>query len=254
MLDDSHTPAQPQSSPSPNNTHLNKYMKQRKVLTAHDSTNKVQPDGGLNRKAKSSSASDLAGMSSPRDDMWGAIKKNVLERFSVLVLLLMLQSLSSFVLQSYEKLLSKHVEVMLFLTMLVGAGGNAGNQAAVRVIRDLAVRKANAIMSSQAMLRLMMEESICGVILGFALALVGFLRVGLFTSMSGWKESSMQITIAISISLLLIVTTSVFVGASLPLLLNTLHLDPAHAGPAVQVVMDVTGVLVTCIVCTVFLS
>ena len=41
------------------------------------------------------------------------------------------------VLDSYQDLLKEHLVVTLFLTMLVGAGGNAGNQSAIKVIRGL---------------------------------------------------------------------------------------------------------------------
>lgn len=51
--------------------------------------------------------------------------------------LLVLQSTSSFVLDAYQDLLKQHIVVTLFLTMLVGAGGNAGNQSAIKVIRGL---------------------------------------------------------------------------------------------------------------------
>jgi hypothetical protein len=54
-----------------------------------------------------------------------------------LVGLLVLQSTSSFILESYEDLLREHLVVTVFLTMLVGAGGNAGNQSAIKVIRGL---------------------------------------------------------------------------------------------------------------------
>lgn len=47
--------------------------------------------------------------------------------------LLILQSTSSFVLDQYQQLLRDHLVVTLFLTMLVGAGGNAGNQSAIKV-------------------------------------------------------------------------------------------------------------------------
>ena len=40
--------------------------------------------------------------------------------------LLVLQSTSSLVLDQYQQLLRDHLVVTLFLTMLVGAGGNAG--------------------------------------------------------------------------------------------------------------------------------
>jgi len=45
---------------------------------------------------------------------------------------LILQSMSSFILARNEALLQKHLVIVRFLTMLVGAGGNAGNQASVR--------------------------------------------------------------------------------------------------------------------------
>lgn len=51
--------------------------------------------------------------------------------------LLVLQSTSSFVLEQYQELLKQHLVVTVFLTMLVGAGGNAGNQSAIKIIRGL---------------------------------------------------------------------------------------------------------------------
>ncbi len=42
------------------------------------------------------------------------------------------------VLDMYQDLLRNHLVITLFLTMLVGAGGNAGNQSAIKVIRGLA--------------------------------------------------------------------------------------------------------------------
>ncbi|KAK9868047.1 hypothetical protein WJX84_002663 [Apatococcus fuscideae] len=51
--------------------------------------------------------------------------------------LLVLQSMSSVVLDRYQELLKDHIVVTLFLTMLVGAGGNAGNQSSIKVIRGL---------------------------------------------------------------------------------------------------------------------
>ena len=52
--------------------------------------------------------------------------------------LLVLQSSSSLVLEKYEDLVRDHLVITLFLTMLVGAGGNAGNQSAIKIIRGLA--------------------------------------------------------------------------------------------------------------------
>ena len=58
--------------------------------------------------------------------------------------LLVLQSSSSFILDRYEALIREHLFITLFLTMLVGAGGNAGNQSAIKVIRGWCVHVAPA--------------------------------------------------------------------------------------------------------------
>jgi len=54
------------------------------------------------------------------------------DRSAWLVGLLVLQSCSGFILSRNEDLLAHHPTIIYFLTMLVGAGGNAGNQASVR--------------------------------------------------------------------------------------------------------------------------
>jgi hypothetical protein len=58
--------------------------------------------------------------------------KNMADRCGWLVGLLVLQSCSSFILSNNQELLQAHIVIVQFLTMLVGAGGNCGNQASVR--------------------------------------------------------------------------------------------------------------------------
>jgi Mg/Co/Ni transporter MgtE len=43
------------------------------------------------------------------------------------------------VLKYYAAFVEEHFVITLFLTMLVGAGGNAGNQSTVFVVRELAL-------------------------------------------------------------------------------------------------------------------
>ena len=69
--------------------------------------------------------------------------QSLFDRGGWLIGLLVFQSCSSFILSANEELLRNHPSIVYFLTMLVGAGGNAGNQAAVRVIRGLAVGALN---------------------------------------------------------------------------------------------------------------
>ena len=78
------------------------------------------------------------------------------------------------------------------------------------------------------------------------MVLAGYARVMLF----GYSGRD---ALAISCSLLAIVLSSVIIGCTLPLLLHRLELDPAHAGATIQVIMDLAGVLITCMVCSVLL-
>ena len=48
-------------------------------------------------------------------------------------------------------------------------------------------------------------------------------------------------------------TVSVIIGSILPMALHRLHLDPAHAGATIQVIMDLAGVCITCAVCSTLL-
>eukprot|EP00451_Oxyrrhis_marina_P029846 CAMPEP_0204375972 /NCGR_PEP_ID=MMETSP0469-20131031/49683_1 /ASSEMBLY_ACC=CAM_ASM_000384 /TAXON_ID=2969 /ORGANISM="Oxyrrhis marina" /LENGTH=70 /DNA_ID=CAMNT_0051366751 /DNA_START=57 /DNA_END=269 /DNA_ORIENTATION=+ len=50
-----------------------------------------------------------------------------------------------------------------------------------------------------------------------------------------------------------IVFTSCLVGSIVPLVFLRVGVDPAHAGAAIQVLMDISGVTITCVVCSVIL-
>lgn len=138
--------------------------------------------------------------------------------------------------------------VIYFLTMLVGAGGNAGNQASVRVIRGIAVG-ALAPHHHQAQLQFLFRELKMAFGLSIIVAIVGFLRTILFHSMTPISEA-----IAITVALYMIVFTSVCFGAILPFLLQRLRIDPAHSSTSIQVIMDILGVYLTVAVTSLLLD
>lgn len=158
----------------------------------------------------------------------------VKDRAGWLVGLLVLQSCSSFILARNEALLESHLVIVQFLTMLVGAGGNAGNQASVRVIRGLAVGTLN----ERTLKPFLWTEAKMGLALSVILGLAGFLRATVF--MVPIAE-----TVAITTSLYMIVVSSVCIGALLPLAMYRCGLDPAHSSTTIQVLMDILGVTTT---------
>jgi len=127
--------------------------------------------------------------------------------------------------------------------MLVGAGGNAGNQASVRVIRGLALGTLNEKTQSQFLMReLKMAASLSAI-----LSLAGFLRAAAF-------RTPFPETIAITAALSLIVFSSVCLGAILPLIMKKLRVDPAHSSTSIQVVMDILGVVLAVVVSGILLD
>mmetsp|Transcript_13998 Transcript_13998/g.23187 ORF Transcript_13998/g.23187 Transcript_13998/m.23187 type:complete len:381 (+) Transcript_13998:127-1269(+) len=167
------------------------------------------------------------------------------KRVVLLVLLLVFQSFSSFILSAYEDLITHHPVIIAFLTMLVGAGGNAGNQAAVLVIRGLATGEITARFAAVA--HYIAKEMKMAFAIAIVLSACGFARVILF-------DYPLDSAVAIATALFAIVFISVILGAILPLGMHICRADPAHAGATIQVVMDLVGVLITCLVCSVMLG
>lgn len=168
---------------------------------------------------------------------------SMIERSSWLVGLLVLQSLSGFILQSNEQMLKEHTVIINFLTMLVGAGGNAGNQASVRVIRGLAVGTLN----SETQGDFLRNEAKMALCMGSILGLTGFIRAAVFLTPRAE-------TIAITSSLIAIVVISIGLGSTLPLAMKKVRIDPAHSSTTIQVIMDILGVSITCWVCALILK
>jgi len=154
--------------------------------------------------------------------------------------LLLFQSLSGFILGKYQALIQSHVILSFFLTMLVGTGGNAGNQSATLVIRGLATGE----ISRKNAARVLLREFGMSIALAIILFFVTFARIY-------FLYHDLTTTIAIGASLFLIVNMSMILGTFIPFLLERLNLDPAHsAAPFLATLMDILGILIYCAVCS----
>lgn len=65
--------------------------------------------------------------------------QSVERRAPLLLILLVLQSLSSYILEAFsDSIIKRHPSIVVFLTMIVGTGGNAGGQSAAAVLQGMA--------------------------------------------------------------------------------------------------------------------
>jgi hypothetical protein len=214
----------------------------------------------------------MDGASLDNSDLEPSFCATVWDRAGWLVGLLVMQSLSSFIIARNEVFLRKHLVFIQFLTMLVGAGGNAGNQSSVRGKDALAQHtRESAVPISRtrynvyilfcshisppffvSVIRALALESIhernvmdflthelkMGATLSAISGLAGGLRAAIF-------QVPLIETIALTVCLCSIVWISVVLGALLPLAMKHVRIDPANSSTTIQVIMDIVGVAIS---------
>lgn len=181
----------------------------------------------------------MSGLSPSEDEyLQTPIWKVVWQRTPWLVGLLLLQSVSSLILSKYKDVVDTHFIISMFLTMLIGTGGNAGNQSSAVIIRGLATGE----ISRKNSLRVLFKEFGISIYIALILVVVSFTRVFLF-------NGDLLSAFTVSLSLFVIIMISMFLGSLLPLLLERLNIDPAHsAAPFLATLMDILGVTIYCFI------
>ncbi|MDI9629181.1 MAG: magnesium transporter [Acidobacteriota bacterium] len=161
------------------------------------------------------------------------ILRIVRSRIVWLLVLAVGASLTVQVLEVFEETLSRLVVLSVFVPLLIGTGGNTGNQAATTVTRALALGEVRP----RDVLKVVAREASTGVILGFALGGLGFTVVGL---LYGAALGSV-----IGLTLLTVCTLAATVGGTMPLLAKALRADPAvFSNPFISTFVDATGLIV----------
>lgn len=150
-------------------------------------------------------------------------------RCTCLAVLLFVQSGSSIILESFEHLVREHTSLVYFFTMLMGLGGNAGVQSVVLAVRRFATGEEVSVS----------EQFYMGVKLAAVLAPLAFLRCKL-------QGTTLDVCLTVGLASVVITVLATSLGTSLALLLHKFRMDPAHASPTIQVIMDMAGLLIAC--------
>ena len=212
-------------------------------VTDEESDHVIIDDDSHHKNIHRNSSTSGSTTSSASSTAFPPFMDQLKERAGWLIGLLVLQSCSSFIIQNNQRFLQKHMTIVQFLTMLVGAGGIAGNQAAVRVIRGLAVGTLN----HRTMKNFLHNEAKMALSLSILIGMTGFARAAVFRVPPGE-------TIAVTASVCAIVAISVAIGNALPLGMRNVGIDPAHSSTTIQVIMDILGVFITVCVSSFVLS
>lgn len=156
------------------------------------------------------------------------------KRFMWLVICILTEALTSTVLKNYSFALQSVVALTFFIPLLIGTGGNAGTQAATLVIRGMTLGE----IEWSDIWKVIIRETITGIMLGSALALLGMGRAYMLGTGSG-----MAITVGLAI--IAVVLLGNLAGAFLPVIARMLKIDPAiMSGPFITTIVDVFGLIV----------
>ncbi len=137
------------------------------------------------------------------------------------------------VLEVFETTLEQVTVLALFVPLLIGTGGNTGNQAATTVTRALALGDVRP----RDILKVLARELRTGAMLGLVLGVLGFSIAGLVYS---W-----QIGTVIGLTLLAVCTVAAAVGGGMPLLAKAVRVDPAvFSNPFISTFVDATGLII----------
>ncbi len=157
------------------------------------------------------------------------------KRSAWLILLVILESVSSIVMKNYQNIIQRWLALTFFLPILIATGGNAGTQSAMMIIRGLTTGDIRV----KDFFRVVFRESLLGLSIGAILAVVGLLRV--IIQEGGQWLLSVSVGIAMGFTVML----AAIIGAALPIIFRRLKLDPAlMSGPLIATIVDVAGVII----------
>lgn len=187
------------------------------------------------------------------------------ERLPWLCGLLMVQSVSAAIMDGFEGMLQKHPVVYMFVPMLVGTGGNAGNQPGVTITRALGIEAGGdphgggaptegaaappGGISPEQFWALIQRESILALTVACVLGTIAFIRV----IVEFPEQPAGAFVIALSLTLMILFGAGL--GIAINLSLEKCGIDPAVAGaPIVSTVADLVGILTLCVVAILMLE
>lgn len=183
---------------------------------------------------------------SESDDLEGSLFSSMKKRIPWLVILLFFGVIVSTVISRFEVVIAALPAIVFFQSMVLDMAGNVGTQSLAVTIRNLS--------DDKMIKKIIFKEVRLGILNGLVIAIIGFIFVLCYLFISHqeiiagngfvWTDT-FKVSSIISLSLLLSMTFSSFVGTVFPIILTKVHIDPAVAsGPFITTLNDIIAVVV----------
>jgi magnesium transporter len=144
-------------------------------------------------------------------------------------------------LKYYEVQLSRWTWLVIFIPLIMGSGGNTGNQSATLIITALTTGN----VALRDWRRIFWREFLVGLMLGGLLAFLGFILTWIQTwnEQEAWRHSLWPLVVPLT--LVLVVTCGAISGSLLPLVFKRFGLDPAlMSNPFVAAISDILAIVI----------
>ena len=166
----------------------------------------------------------------------------VRKRATWLVILFVGEMLTATAMGFFQDEIAKAVVLSLFVPLIISSGGNSGSQASTLIIRAMSLGEVRL----PDWWLVMKKEIYSGLMLGGILAVIGFLRIEMWSLFSPiYGPHHLLIALTVAITLLGVVLWGTVSGSMLPMLLRRCGLDPAtSSAPFVATLVDVTGLVI----------
>ena len=183
----------------------------------------------------------LGGLSS-QEDLDEPLLESMKKRLPWLAALLVLGIGVSAVVGIFESVVKEIAIIVCFQSLVLDMAGNVGTQSLAVTIRVLMDEE----VSAKDKIRLILKEMKVGFSNGLLLGLASFIFIGLYIFI--FKKYPILFSFAVSacvgIALLVAMLVSSFVGTTVPIIFDKMHIDPAVAsGPFITTINDLIAVI-----------
>ena len=156
-------------------------------------------------------------------------------RIPWLLILMLVASVTGWIIMAFENTLLVTTALIAYIPMLMDAGGNAGSQTNVSVVRSLSLQE----LEFKDLFRVMWKEFRVSILCGATMAVVNFAKLMLL------DRVGFAVAMAVSLALVGSVVVAKLLGCLFPMLAKKLGLDPALASsPVVTTLADILSLLI----------
>ncbi|MBQ8503160.1 MAG: magnesium transporter [Clostridia bacterium] len=161
-------------------------------------------------------------------------------RIGWLLVLMIASTFTGQIIEGFENQLATIAGLTACIPMLMGTGGNSGNQVSTLIIRGLALGEVKI----KDYFKVLWKEVRVSLMVGITLAVANFGRMLLVRLITG-SDTTNSVILVVSLSVAAVVVVSKTIGCTLPIVAKLLKLDPAlMAGPLITTLVDTISLVI----------